>query len=598
MMASCDLMFQKAVDMHQSGDLDGAEQIYRQLLEISPENGDLLHLIGLIACQRGAFDSALGFLYKAVRFCPNSYQFEFTLAQALNESGRPKEALEHYMLVEKLNPDFPDTYNNIGVIYRSLKDTENAKKYFEIALQKNPHFALVKVNQALILRDENDLNKAIELLNFALIDDEKEPEAWFQKGATLRMMGKYNEALTAMATAVDLSPQTEKYWNGIGIIYENLGQNNEALDAYNHAIAINPLYPDPFANKANIEVKNKDFFKAEDDFKHAVKLDPKFDSAFHNLGTLLMNMDRLEEALECFRKAFIINPNSAKTCFNLANIVRQSGEYGEAIGLYFNTLRLDPNLEEAHIMIAESLHQLYTIDADTAVKLTHKWKTWFPNNAIANHICNAFDKISPEESSPEYIKNLFDNFAENFEKTLSKLDYKVPELIKNHLPQKTNLKVLDAGCGTGWLAPILKPISNVLDGIDLSEKMIEKAKEKNAYSNLITTDIISYLSENKSTYDLVCLADVVCYYGQTASLFNSIFNSLTDEGSILFTIEKNSSDDDYLLDTTGRYKHNPNSILNLLKDIGFEKIENIETILRKENNKDVIGCLIKAQKKI
>lgn len=598
MMASCDLIFQKAVDMHQSGDLDGAEQIYRQLLEISPENGDLLHLIGLIACQRGAFDSALEFLYKAVRFCPDSYQFEFTLAQALNESGRPKEALEHYQKVEKLKPDFPDTYNNIGVIYRSLKDLENAKKYFEIALQKNPAFALAKVNQALILRDENNFDKAIELLNSALNDDDKEPEAWFQKGATLRMMGKYNDALTAMSTAVDLSPQTEKYWNGIGIIYENLGHNKEAIDAYNHAIAINPLYPDPFANRANIEVKNKDFFKAEDDFKRAVKLDPKFDSAFHNLGTLLMNMDRIEEALECFRKAFIINPNSAKTCFNLANIVRQSREYGDAIGLYFNTLRLDSTLEEAHVMIAETLHQLHTVDNDTAKKLAHKWQDWFPNNAIAKHICNAFDNISPENSTPEYVETLFDNFAENFEKTLSKLDYKVPELIKAHLPEKTNLRILDAGCGTGGLAPILKPISNILDGIDLSEKMIEKAKEKNCYSHLEKTDIIPYLSEHKLSYDLICLADVVCYFGQTASLLNSIFKALPVDGEVLFTIEKNTSKDDYVLSTTGRYKHNPQTIQNLLKDIGFDKIEVNEAVLRQENNEAVIGCLIKAQKKI
>ena len=598
MITSCDLILQKAVELHQSGDLDGAEHIYRQLLDISPENGDLLHLMGLIACQRGAFDSALDFLYKAVRFCPTSYQFEFTLAQALNEANHPKEAIEHYNKVKKLNPDFPDTYNNLGVIYRSLKEIDQAKKYFEIALQKNPTFALAKVNKALILRDEQNYTETLTLLDSAIQDDENEAEAWFQKGATLRMMGKYNDALTAISTAVDLSPQNEKYWNGIGIIYENLGQNKEAIDAYNHAIAIAPLYPDPFANRANIEVKNKEYDKAEQDYKHAVKLDPKFGSAFHNLGTLLVNLDRLEEALECFRKAFIINPNSAKTCFNLADIVRKSGEYGDAIGLYFNTLRLDSTLTESHVLIAECLHQLYLTDKEIAVKLAQKWHDWFPNNAIANHLWNAFENKSPENTSPEYVECLFDNFAEKFEKNLANLEYKVPELIKSVLPTKTNLITLDAGCGTGLLAPYLFPISDTLDGIDLSEKMLKQAKEKNLYTHLIKTDIIPYLIEHKSTYDLICLADVVCYFGQTASLFNETFDSLKENGELIFTIEKLESDENYTLSTTGRYQHNSNNIKLLLTDIGFSNIETNDVILRKENGKDVIGCLIKTQKKI
>ena len=79
---SFSLFFQNAVAMHQAGKLDEAEQIYRQLLEIAPENTDLLHLLGMVAFQKGAFDSALAFLYKAVKLSPDSTAYRFTLAQA------------------------------------------------------------------------------------------------------------------------------------------------------------------------------------------------------------------------------------------------------------------------------------------------------------------------------------------------------------------------------------------------------------------------------------------------------------------------------------------------------------------------------------
>ena len=64
---SFDLFFQNAVALHQAGKLDEAEQSYRQLLEIAPEHTDLLHLLGMLAFQKGAADSALDFLYKARR---------------------------------------------------------------------------------------------------------------------------------------------------------------------------------------------------------------------------------------------------------------------------------------------------------------------------------------------------------------------------------------------------------------------------------------------------------------------------------------------------------------------------------------------------
>lgn len=96
---SFDFVFQNAVRLHEQGKLDEAEAVYRRLLEINPEHTDLLHLLGMIAMQKKSFDSAIELLYKAVRLAPESAAYEFTLAQALQDAGHPKEALEHYRSV-------------------------------------------------------------------------------------------------------------------------------------------------------------------------------------------------------------------------------------------------------------------------------------------------------------------------------------------------------------------------------------------------------------------------------------------------------------------------------------------------------------------
>ena len=156
---SFDFVFQNAVRLHEQGKLDEAEAVYRRLLEINPEHTDLLHLLGMIAMRKKSFDSAIELLYKAVRLSPGTDAYEFTLAQALQDAGRPKEALEHYRSVLARNDAYPETYHNMGIIYRFEGDTAEARRLFQKAVEMRPDFASAYVNLALIERDEGDRTK-------------------------------------------------------------------------------------------------------------------------------------------------------------------------------------------------------------------------------------------------------------------------------------------------------------------------------------------------------------------------------------------------------------------------------------------------------
>ena len=86
------------------------------------------------------------------------------------------------------------------------------------------------------------------------------------------------------------------------------------------------------------------------------------------------------------------------------------------------------------------------------------------------------------EPPKEYVKNLFDDFAERFDDSLvKKLDYKLPFLMKELIlkldpTRKKFKKVIDLGCGTGLSGKGLRYISENLTGIDLSTNMVAKAK--------------------------------------------------------------------------------------------------------------------------
>lgn len=597
---SFDFVFQNAVRLHEQGKLDEAEAVYRRLLGINPEHTDLLHLLGMIAMRKKSFDSAIELLYKAVRLSPGTDAYEFTLAQALQDAGHPKEALEHYRSVLARNDAYPETYHNMGIIYRFEGDTAEARRLFQKAVEMRPDFASAYVNLALIERDEGDSDKAMALLDRAVEADPAYAEAYAQRAVTHRLAGRFEQALEQYEKALSLS-DNPVYLNGIGITFERLDRPDDAFHAYCRAIELDPSFADAYNNRANVYVKFGKHWQAEDDYKKAVRLDPQFASAYNNLGALLYDHERFEEALECYRKAFIINPKQAETCSNLAMAVKEAGDPAEAVGLYFNALALDPSLTKIHHYLAQALYDLYTAkeeDAkETAVKLAQKWKQFFPDNPVAAHVCAAFEGKTPDRAADEYVRELFDSFADSFEAAVRKIDYRVPDLLAVYMRDKpSGLRILDAGCGTGLNAAVLKPHAKTLAGIDLSEKMIAAACEKGLYDTLQTADITRFCSENPAVFDLIVLADVVCYFGDLETLLSAAFKALAPGGSVFFTAEKLDSGADFVLRPSGRFAHFPPYVEKALARAGFENIRLSEENLRREKESNVAGILVTAEK--
>ena len=51
-----------AVQHHQAGRLEAAEQIYRQIVAVEPNQADARHLLGVIASQAGGHEIAVEYI--------------------------------------------------------------------------------------------------------------------------------------------------------------------------------------------------------------------------------------------------------------------------------------------------------------------------------------------------------------------------------------------------------------------------------------------------------------------------------------------------------------------------------------------------------
>src|SRR5207247_6709381 len=142
-----------------------------------------------------------------------------------------------------------------------------------------------------------------------------------------------------------------------------------------------------------------------------------------------------------------------------------------------------------------------------------------PGNPIARHMLAACSgRDVPSRASDAYIKRTFDSFAASFDSKLAKLAYRAPALVAEILADSDvdaskGLDVLDAGCGTGLCGPLIAPYARRLVGVDLSERMIDQARARNVYDELVRRELTAYLRESTSAFDVIVSADTLGYFG-------------------------------------------------------------------------------------
>ena len=180
------------------------------------------------------------------------------------------------------------------------------------------------------------------------------------------------------------------------------------------------------------------------------------------------------------------------------------------------------------------------------------------------------------------------------------MDYQAPELVtravgKLHRKALANLTVLDAGCGTGLCGPLLKPYAATLVGVDLSPKMLAKALGRQVYAELIEAELVAYLEQRTSSFDLIVSADTLVYFGELRPFLRAAKSALLAGGHLVFTLEKGECGLDYKLNIHGRYSHAREYVETAMAGAGLRVCGIEEATLRKEAGEPVLGLLVTAE---
>jgi len=425
------------------------------------------------------------------------------------------------------------------------------------------------------------------------------PAQAFEAAMRLHRAGHLDDAETVYREILAGIPEQPDVLHFLGVLCHQRGKSDEAESLIRRALELAPGYVDAHNNLGNVLRDRDRLEEARAAYREAIRLKPDHADAHNNLGVVLKVEGRLDEAVGAYRKAIEIDRNHADAFFNLGTALWRQRKAKEATTAYRRSIELRPHNSEAYEVLCSIFRR--TGELDLASEVLRKWIAGEPDNPIARHLLAACQGSAPDRAADDYIRKTFDGFASSFDRELKGLDYRAPQLIAAAVAREERdggFDLLDAGCGTGLCGPLLRPHARRLVGVDLSRKMLERARERGDYDDLAAAELTAFLDERDSAYDVVASADTLCYFGVLGPVFAAAAKALRKGGRLIFTVEHLQGDDvevGYRIEPHGRYCHSEKYVERALRDSGM-RVESIDSEpLRLEGGEPVPGLVVVAR---
>jgi len=139
--ASAERTLATALQLHQAGRLDEAERGYRLILRAAPDHAQALHLLGMIAAQRGSNQEAVSLIGRSLALEPDVAEAHYNLGVALQNLTRTEEAVAAYRRSLQLKPNVAGTHLELSVALQELGVTDEAQAAVDRALAIDPTLA-------------------------------------------------------------------------------------------------------------------------------------------------------------------------------------------------------------------------------------------------------------------------------------------------------------------------------------------------------------------------------------------------------------------------------------------------------------------------
>jgi predicted TPR repeat methyltransferase len=198
-----------AVAFQRRGQLAEAEEMYRMILAVLPDEPVALHYSGVLAHQQGRNDDAIARIERSLTLEPGHADWHSNLGIVLKAEARIDEAADAFRQALVLDASHVNAQSNLGVMLRAQGHDAEAEAAYRQAIAIDPNHA----------------------------------DAYHNLGVLLSGTGRTQEGVRCYCRVITLSPRHREARRLLALAHSSMGETDKALEIYTQWIAEEPDNP-------------------------------------------------------------------------------------------------------------------------------------------------------------------------------------------------------------------------------------------------------------------------------------------------------------------------------------------------------------------
>ena len=227
-----------AMELHRTGKLVEAENLYRQLQQHFPQATDLVHLIGLIEVDTGRKDEGFANLRRVIALQPNVPHYHANLGARLLEQREAVEALACLDRAIELQPDTASHHYNRGNALLQLQRWSEALASYRLSLSLQSDNQACELQLGLALHSAGLTLEAIAHYRDMLHRRPADLSAATNLGAMLQAECDLDGAAEAFQHALRIEPNNTIPLNNLAVIHKELGETGPAIQLLRRCVEL------------------------------------------------------------------------------------------------------------------------------------------------------------------------------------------------------------------------------------------------------------------------------------------------------------------------------------------------------------------------